>query len=75
MPHLAVDLNTRGGQREALVTEREEAARLGVHVQTLRKWRREGRVPFIRLPGGDVRYEPSTLDAFLARLRQPARSA
>ncbi|WP_299957482.1 AlpA family transcriptional regulator [uncultured Modestobacter sp.] len=49
-------------------TEQAVADRLGVHIETLRKYRRSGTGPrFSRLPGGQIRYRSTTVDAWLER--------
>ena len=57
-----------GASRETgLLGEREAAARLGLSVKTLRRWRwaRRG-VPWIKLAGnGAVRYSPCDLEKFI----------
>lgn len=51
----------------------QAAARLGVSSASLRKWSNQGLVPVYRTPGGQRRYSPEDLDAFMRSLRQPAR--
>lgn len=41
---------------EAWFDEAETARQLGVHERTLRRWRKAGKVPFCRTPGGRIRY-------------------
>ncbi|HEV2865386.1 MAG TPA: helix-turn-helix domain-containing protein [Allosphingosinicella sp.] len=36
--------------------EAEAARQLAVHERTLRRWRKPGKVPFCRTPGGRIRY-------------------
>ncbi len=48
-----------------LLTERETTAYLRVKPSTLRKWRREGSIPFVKL-GACVRYRHSDLEALIA---------
>ena len=46
-----------------LLTEQQVAERLGLHVQTLRNWRFQGRgIPYIKL-GAAVRYDENDLTA------------
>jgi len=54
-----------------LLTERQVAARLGVSVLTLRKWRweRRGR-PYIKLEQRAVRYPIDSLSAYLAACKR-----
>jgi predicted DNA-binding transcriptional regulator AlpA len=57
---------------EALVSEREAAARLGLSVKTLRRWRwlRQG-PPWVKV-GAAVRYAPGDISAFIETNRQTA---
>jgi len=41
-----------------LLTPAEAAAQLAIHPETLRRWAREGRVPVVRLPSGQMRFRP-----------------
>ena len=43
----------------------QAAAYVGVHVDTLNRWERDGRVPCERLPSGHRRYRVRDLDALL----------
>ena len=43
----------------------EAARRLGVSVDTLRRWDREGKLKAGRLPGGQRVYRPADLDAVI----------
>lgn len=45
-----------------LLTPREAAARLAIHPETLRRWTREGRVPVVRLPTGQLRFRPEDIE-------------
>jgi excisionase family DNA binding protein len=49
---------------EGLLNTKQAAAYLGVHVETLRKWVRSGKIPRIPLPGKgtDVRFSRAALD-------------
>ena len=59
---------------DGLLNETQGAAYLGVKPPTMRKWRREGRIPFVKL-SACVRYRRSDLDAFiLASLRTTRKS-
>ena len=49
----------------------EAAEFLGVSAASLRKWSDQGLVPVYRTPGGQRRYSPEDLEAFLASMRQP----
>lgn len=50
---------------DRLVDEHEAAARLGLAVATLRRWRWAGRGPGFIKVGAAVRYDPATLAAFI----------
>lgn len=57
---------------EELLTAEEVAARLRVHVETVRKWLRTGQLRAIRLGGrSGYRVTPAELHEFLER-RKPA---
>jgi excisionase family DNA binding protein len=48
----------------------EAAEFVGVHFTTLRRWANDGKVPYIRTPGGRRRFNRAELAAFLSSLRQ-----
>lgn len=48
-----------------LLTRVEAAAVLRVHPTTLRRWRRQGKLPVVRLSDGTIRYRQSDLDALV----------
>jgi excisionase family DNA binding protein len=52
--------------RGELATTKELASRARVSVRTIRRWVRRGRLPYIRLPGGHIRYN---LDTILASIK------
>lgn len=54
-----------------LITASEVADRLGVHVESVRRWTREGKLAAVRLPSGRCRYRAEDL----ASLVGPSRSA
>jgi len=57
-----------------LLNEHEAAARLGVKVSSLRKWRWAGRGPqFIKI-GAAVRYDPADLQDFIEAGRRSSTS-
>lgn len=59
-------------RRLCLLTPTEAAAILRVSKSTIYRWIRAGKVPYIRLPSGDVRIDEAKLDAWLAdRSRGP----
>lgn len=49
----------------------EAADFLGVSAASVRKWSDQGLVPVFRTPGGQRRYSPADLEAFLDSMRQP----
>ncbi len=54
--------------------EHEAAARLGLKVATLRRWRWSGRgPPFIKI-GAAVRYDPDDVEAFIEAGRRSSTS-
>lgn len=48
-----------------LLSARDVADRLGVSTETVLRWTRRGELPAVRLPGGAIRIDPDTLDAWL----------
>lgn len=58
----------RHGEREELVSVSEAAAYLAVHVNTVRRWTRDGFLPCFRVgPRRDRRIRRSDLDRLLGR--------
>jgi excisionase family DNA binding protein len=55
-------------QQEPLLTAAEIAKELRVHVATVSRWARAGRLPAITLPGGQRRYRRKDVDALSAGL-------
>ena len=49
-----------------LLTPTQAADVLGVHVDTLKRWAREGKVVGVRLPGGHWKFTRADLDTFIA---------
>lgn len=59
---------------DRLIDEREAAARLGLKVATLRRWRWAGKPPrFVKI-GSAVRYEPAEIAATIAAGRRTSTS-
>jgi excisionase family DNA binding protein len=50
-----------------LLTPGEASRRIGISMETLRRWEREGKSTPIRTPGGHRRYDPAIIDALVAR--------
>ena len=53
------------GNGSGLLTAQELADRLHVSVGTIRSWTRKRELPFIRLPGGRFRYDPSEIEQWV----------
>ena len=53
----------------SLVVTREIAEAYRVTEQTVHRWRREGRLPFIRLPGRGYRYRRDDVFRVLGELK------
>ena len=49
---------------EVRITPGKACEMLGVHPNTLRRWADTGKLPHIRLPGGERRYLLSDIKAF-----------
>ena len=67
------DRRGRGGGREReagiagqLLTARHVADLLDVSAETILRWTRQGELPAIRLPSGQLRYSAAALDAWLS---------
>jgi hypothetical protein len=61
-----------------LLTEKEAAAMLRVHIRTLKRWRVERpspRIPYIVTEGGDVRYRVEAIDRYLNSRERPNQTA
>lgn len=50
-----------------LLTAREVAALLGIHLVTLYRWTAEGRIPSIKLGNGSLRFLPEHIELFLSK--------
>jgi excisionase family DNA binding protein len=55
-------------ETEKLLTAVQAAEYIGVHVETLRKWARLGKIPRMSLPGkgNDLRFSKTQLDKWIA---------
>lgn len=60
---------------DVLLTPGEAAALLGVHVGTVRRWTREGRLDEVRTPGGHRRIPRSAAERLLHEQPAPVRTA
>lgn len=49
-----------------LLTAREVATLLGIHLVTVYRWAAEGRIPSIKLGNGSLRFLPDHIEAFLS---------
>ena len=52
---------------EKLLTAAQVATMIPVHVETVRRWTREGRLLAVTLPSGRKRYRESDVEALLSR--------
>lgn len=52
-------------ERPALITEQDVASRYHVSVHSVRRWRREGRITFLKI-GKQVLFRPQDLEEFEA---------
>jgi excisionase family DNA binding protein len=57
----------RMGAEETLMSERELARYLNLHLRTVQKWRAEGKGPPVLWAGNRPRYRRSDVDAWLQR--------
>lgn len=58
---------------DRLLTARELADVLGLSVETILRWVRQGKLPAIRLPGGAIRFREVEVEAWLAERATPSR--
>lgn len=49
------------------LTSEDMANRLQVHIDTVRRWARENRIQYYRLPGGSYRFPPEALEQVRAQ--------
>jgi excisionase family DNA binding protein len=52
-----------------LLTPSEAAAMFGVSTKTLGRWRAQGRISFLRTPGGETRYSRPELEQLVNNSR------
>lgn len=57
---------------ERLLTARQVADMLGVAPATVLRWTRQGALPAVRLPSGQIRYRAAELEEWLACRSVPA---
>jgi len=50
--------------REPLLTPREAAKLLAIHYDTILRWAKAGRIPFVRI-GTRPKFKPSDIDKFI----------
>lgn len=50
-------------------SEPQAARVLGVHISTLRRWRKAGAVGYSLTPGGRIRYSPEDLRRLMAAMQ------
>ena len=50
-----------------LLTDKDLCGLIQVSSRTLRRWRSEGRIPFMTLPGGTIRYSSESISSWLQR--------
>lgn len=63
------------GVTHRLLTARHVAELLDVSPATVLRWTRNGDLPAIRLPSGQIRYRQDELDAWMAERATPNRGA
>lgn len=51
---------------DALLPTKEVAERFAVTVSTVSRWARDGLIPFVRTPGGTLRFRQSDVERLLA---------
>lgn len=51
-----------------LLTPAELAERFGLQEETIRRWARNGRIPFVRLGERTLRFDPDAVAAMVAKL-------
>ncbi len=66
---------TKSAPQRRLLNEKQAAEYLGLSPITVGIWRREGKLPHIRLGERSVRYDQAELDAFVARCRVQAEES
>ena len=55
---------------EVILTVKQVAKRLQVHIVTIYKWISQGLIPAQRLPGGWLRIEAKELDKLLTKIKE-----
>ena len=68
----AVPLRWQLNAEQGRVDSRQAAAYLRVHVKTIQKWVREGRLPDYRVTDEQYRFYPEDVEALLIPLQRPS---
>jgi excisionase family DNA binding protein len=61
------------GEIESLWTVSDLCMRLKIARSTAYQWVHEGRLPFVKLAGGVVRFRPSAIQAWVEQQSKPGR--
>lgn len=56
----------KGAEPSPLMTASEVARLARVTLEAVKRWRESGKIPFVRTPGGKVRYLRSTVEAIFS---------
>lgn len=52
-------------QTHPLVTAGAVAAQFGTSTETIRRWARDGKLPFVPMPSGRIKFRQADIDALL----------
>ncbi|HEY3855466.1 MAG TPA: hypothetical protein VGO67_13830 [Verrucomicrobiae bacterium] len=67
------DLIEHTGEKTGFINEKELLARLPMSRRTLANWRKQGRIPFVQLPGArHILYHWQSVETSLLRLQRNA---
>jgi excisionase family DNA binding protein len=58
-------MTANGNGNGRLLTVTEVADWLGVSTKTVVRWTRNGKLPFVKLPGGRLRYDPAEIQMWI----------
>lgn len=63
--------------QDTFLTSREVADRLHVSIGTVNRWARDGRLPYVRVPGpkGRFRFHPDSIETLAEALTPPTPEA